>query len=339
MPISTGMAARATSTLIARITRATSRWSGVCPSRNARAAVVSWLANDSAPTRVATYVPRAADAEAAREHLVARLLGDPVRLAGQQRLVDFDSTVDDTPVEHQLVAAPDDQQVAQHDLALVGDPLLAVAQDRRRRSREDAQPVEGLLGAHLLVDPDDDVDDDQHDGHRRVAVQSEQRQHDRDADEQQVDGVERVVAQDVDVGPARADPRVVAHARGARRAASSSLRPVGGVGGRSASRGSSRISSESADVPWPWRRSRLPCAAMVAHRARWGGRGSRRVAARDASYSAPACIASARRAPGSAVVDDVIGHRPEQEATGTVEPARADDDHVRLLSLGGGDDA
>lgn len=57
MASATGTAVAATSRLMPRITRATSRWIGVASSRKARAPAVSRLANDWVPTRVATYVP------------------------------------------------------------------------------------------------------------------------------------------------------------------------------------------------------------------------------------------------------------------------------------------
>ena len=72
---------------------------------NRRASVASRRAYASAPTRVAWNRPAARDRDAARQHLVALVLGDGIGLAGEHRLVELEP-VDraQDPVGRDLVA-------------------------------------------------------------------------------------------------------------------------------------------------------------------------------------------------------------------------------------------
>ncbi len=103
------------------------------------------------------------DREAARQALVARLLGDGVGLAGEQRLVDLEvPRLNDLSIDDDLIAGPDLQQVVEHHLA-DGDLLHpAVTHHPRPRRAEQGEALQGGLGAQLLDDADGGVDD-QHD--------------------------------------------------------------------------------------------------------------------------------------------------------------------------------
>ena len=150
------------------------------------------------------------DTEAARENAVPDVLGDPVRLAGEQRFVGLEAPLGDPAIQQQLIPAPDHHQIAKHRQDRIDGALHAVANDRRGRPREHAQAIEALLGADLLHQPDDDVHEDQHAGHRSVPEEAQDEQHQRDQDEQDVDDREHVLTEDVPVAPTRPDPRIVA---------------------------------------------------------------------------------------------------------------------------------
>ncbi len=136
---------------------------------------------------------------------------DSIRLPGEKRLVHLHGAVDDTPVEHQLIAEASHESVAEHRLVLVHDALLAVAKDRRGRPGQDAQTIQRLLGPRLLVDADRDVHDDQHQRDSGVAVQPEEHQYSGDCRQQDVDRDERVLAGYLEVGAAGPNDRVIAH--------------------------------------------------------------------------------------------------------------------------------
>ena len=97
---------------------------------NRRASAAILRAYESAPTRVAWKRPLPAHDEAAREHLVARVLVDRVALTGEQRLVDVEPDfVAQQAVARDLVAGTEIEQVVEHDL-FDGD-----LRDVRRRGR------------------------------------------------------------------------------------------------------------------------------------------------------------------------------------------------------------
>ena len=107
-------------------------------------------------------------AEAARQHGVAGALDDEVGLAGEQRLVDLEvARSHDVAVDHDLVAGPRADDVADDELAGVDLALAAVAQHDGVRPGEDGDAVEGALGAHLLVEADHRVGE--HDARPRAA--------------------------------------------------------------------------------------------------------------------------------------------------------------------------
>ncbi len=153
----------------------------------------------------------AGHAEAARQHGVARALDDEVGLAGEQRLVELEiARADDAAVDHDLVAGPRPDGVADDELAGVDLALAAVAQHDGVRPGEDGDAVEGALGAHLLVEADHGVGQHDADRQQRVEVVTERDEHDGQHEEDVVDEVEDVVADDLAVGAAGGDGHVVA---------------------------------------------------------------------------------------------------------------------------------
>src|SRR5829696_10501291 len=110
--------------------------------------------------RVELVVAGARDRERAGEHPVGRALADPVRLAGQERLVDRESArVDKRAVGDELVAGLDADDVAGDDLVRRQLDDAAVADDPGARRDQEREPVQGLLGLQLLANPDRGVDD------------------------------------------------------------------------------------------------------------------------------------------------------------------------------------
>jgi hypothetical protein len=86
----------------------------------------------------------AADHEAAGEHLVARLLGDRVGFASEQRLVNLHPAAGgDLPVDHDPVPGADQDPVTEHDLLRAELRLVSVADNQDLFLAEDAEPVQG----------------------------------------------------------------------------------------------------------------------------------------------------------------------------------------------------
>jgi hypothetical protein len=143
----------------------------------------------------------AGDHEAAGEDLLARALGDRLRLAGQHRLVDLEpGRVQHLAVDHHLVARADLEEVVQHDLADLDLAPLAVAEHVRARRVHQLQPLERPLGADLLDDADQDVGH-QHDPEQRVLDRPDHQDHREQRAEQDVEAGDHVGADDLAEGP------------------------------------------------------------------------------------------------------------------------------------------
>ena len=103
-------------------------------------------------------VALALDHEGAREHLVALVAEDRLRLAGQLRLVERDPVgADQLAVGRDLVAVLDPHQVADDDLVDRHLARLAVADDGRLGDDQRRELVEGALRPDLLEGADRDV--------------------------------------------------------------------------------------------------------------------------------------------------------------------------------------
>ena len=125
------------------------------------ASSASWAAYASRPTLVAVNAPPPATTKLPDITWSPGCLEDRVGLAGQQRLVDLQAVgLQHLAVDDDLVAGPELDDVAEHDLGggdLGGDP---VAPDAGPGLADDRQGVQGLLGAQLLDDADAGVGDD-----------------------------------------------------------------------------------------------------------------------------------------------------------------------------------
>ncbi len=146
---------------------------------------------------------RTGDHEAAGHELVARLLHDGIRLAGEQRLVDLQRiATDDLAVGDDLAARAELHDVVEHDLVDAELVDLAVADDQRLRGRQHRELVERVLGPQLLDDPDQRVGDD-HEAEEGVLPRAAE-QHDRQQDpHEQVEAREDVRPDDVRHRPRR----------------------------------------------------------------------------------------------------------------------------------------
>ena len=115
--------------------------------------LVSWFANEAPPTRVATYVALPLT-QMLPESTVSP---GPFGMRSDSPVSSDSSTsiAPDTTRPSRLSWSPrlDHQCVTQDGLVLVGDLFLAVAEDRCRWSRQDAEPVQRLFGAALLETP------------------------------------------------------------------------------------------------------------------------------------------------------------------------------------------
>ena len=144
----------------------------------------------------------ARDAERAGLELVAGAPRVGVGLARQDRLVDLEPAgLEQPPVGDDLVARAHDDRVADDDVVDRDDALGVVAQDARARGREQCQPVERPLRAHLLDDADARVDDE-HRGEEQICELTRRDQRDRAGREDEVEQREQVAPDDRPVGQA-----------------------------------------------------------------------------------------------------------------------------------------
>jgi hypothetical protein len=101
---------------------------------------------------------------------VGRLLRQRLRLAGQQRLVDFEPAGQHRPVDDDLRAGRQPPHVPAHHLLRRHLGVDAVAQHGDRAARQQLQPVERALGPDLLHHADAGVDQAQAPAGERLAV-------------------------------------------------------------------------------------------------------------------------------------------------------------------------
>ncbi len=138
----------------------------------------------------------AGDDEAAGQQLVPRLLGDGVRLAGDEGLVHLHLPGEDRPVRRDLAAGGELYHVLPHQLIHRQIPDLSVPDDPHLGRGEEGQLLDGALGAQLLDDADDGVGrHDEEEGH--VLPVPHQQQAHRQHHENQVEVGEDVLPDDL----------------------------------------------------------------------------------------------------------------------------------------------
>ena len=139
----------------------------------------------------------ARDDEASRHHPVAHILGDRIRLAGEQRLVDLEVVLlDDVSVDDDLVAWAELDDVVEHHFARRPRLGARLPAHRRFRLPDDCELVQRLLGAQLLDDADRAVGDDQQ-PERAVDHRTGRQHDDQQHAEDRVDPGENVGAHDL----------------------------------------------------------------------------------------------------------------------------------------------
>ena len=131
-----------------------------------------------------------------RQQLIASLLLYGARLAGQQRLIDFEARRGQNRAIHTyLIAKRQIDDVIEDNVACRHDRQGTVAQDGRLRSIDDSERVEGSLGTELRHDADHRIDD--HDATENAITQVAEQQHDnRRSDDDRVEQRQDVLADD-----------------------------------------------------------------------------------------------------------------------------------------------
>jgi hypothetical protein len=129
------------------------------------------------------------------------LLRHRVGLAGQQRLVHLQLGVpDDRPVGKDLVTGAKTHDIAAHDLIWVEGPLQTIPDHSRLAAVEQGDLVQAALGARLLEDPHQPIDDRQTRGEQSVPIEPHGHQDDTDRQQGDVDKGEEVAPDDVPPG-------------------------------------------------------------------------------------------------------------------------------------------
>ena len=147
--------------------------------------------------------PRALGRERAGTHLVPGKPGHGLRLPGEDRLVQREPVrLVENAVRDELVAGLDSDQVAGHDLFHLDRAGVAFPHDRRVGRDEGCEPVERLLRAPLLEDPDSGVRNEDPDEERVLPVAERERE-DAERDEDEVEDREDVRPDDARHRPAR----------------------------------------------------------------------------------------------------------------------------------------
>ncbi len=138
----------------------------------------------------------AGDDEAAGQQLVPRLLGDGVRLAGDEGLVHLHLPGEDRSVRRDLAAGGELHHVLPHQLVHRQLPDLSVPNDPHLRGGEEGQLLNGAFGAQLLDDADDGIGcHDEEEGH--VLPVPHQQQAHRQNHENQVEVGEDILPDDL----------------------------------------------------------------------------------------------------------------------------------------------
>ena len=138
----------------------------------------------------------AGDDEAAGQQLVPRLLGDGVRLAGDEGLVHLHLPGEDRSVRRDLAAGGELYYVLPHQLVHRQLPDLSVPNDPHLRGGEEGQLLNGAFGAQLLDDADDGIGcHDEEEGHV-LPVPYQQQAH-RQNHENQVEVGEDILPDDL----------------------------------------------------------------------------------------------------------------------------------------------
>jgi len=143
------------------------------------------------------------ETQAARAQVVAGLLDHGVGLAREQRLVGLDAPVEQRPVHHDLLAGPDAQHVAAHDLLGGQLDLRPVAHHQHQGPVEQLEPVQLALGPDLLGGADQRVEQPEPDADQGVAVAAQRQQRGTDDEQDGVVEGEHVGLQDRGVAAAR----------------------------------------------------------------------------------------------------------------------------------------
>ena len=150
----------------------------------------------------------------ARQELVAFLLLDGTRLAGEQRLVDLEARGgQDRPVHAHLIAERQLDNVVEHDVASRNDRQGSIAQDARLRGVHNRQRIQGAFRAQLGHDADDRVDH-HNSAENAVAQVTEQQHDDRRAHDDRVKERQHVLSNDRRHGTRRAVLHAVDRAAG-----------------------------------------------------------------------------------------------------------------------------
>jgi hypothetical protein len=176
-------------------------------------------------------VALAADAEAARQQVVAGLPELRLGLPGEQRLVHLDpAAVEHGPVDDDLVAGAHVHDVTADDVLGRHLDVPAVADHGDGVAAQQLEPVERALGADLLDGADRRVDQAEADADEGIVVPAEGQERGADGEQDRVVEVEDVGPQDPAVaarGPADRDVALAAPVPGAGLLLGQAVRDVG----------------------------------------------------------------------------------------------------------------
>ena len=132
---------------------------------------------DTLADRGGDHAASTRDDARARQELIALLLLHGTRLAGQQRLIDFEARRRQNRAIHtHLIAERQIDDVVEDDVARGHDRQRPITQHGRLRSIDDCQRVESALSTQLGHDANDRVDD--HNATENAITQVAERQHD-----------------------------------------------------------------------------------------------------------------------------------------------------------------
>ncbi len=150
-----------------------------------------------------------ADGNVFRQHGAGVLLGG-VRFAGEGGFLD--AQVDgfhQAQIGRDVIAGLEQDDIAGHQLARRNPGAVAVAHDLRLRSRQAPQGRQGFLGAPLLDDPQDGIEDDDRQDRPALQIVPQRHRHDGRPDQKQHDEVVELRQKQAQETRARRFPQLV----------------------------------------------------------------------------------------------------------------------------------
>jgi len=131
------------------------------------------------------------------------MFGNKLRFAREERFINLDTSItDDRPIDDDLIACMENQDVIHDNLPRIELLLSPVTHDRRLRACEQCNSVQGALSAYLLDETNHQVKRDDAHRNKRIKVLPYEHQGKPDGKENDIDGSKHILPYNLKVGSA-----------------------------------------------------------------------------------------------------------------------------------------